>query len=145
MEVLHNCIYIFFWYIKVKQFFLKWKQKCRCSYFIVSDYNKTFTLFYFYFNFDIIQGHFFCALFYNYAPRTFLLQPDHFHVRVLIRCILSPPASPESTSNLCRDPCLLYSCFVFFFWTFDFEHCSLSEQFFYIKKFIKRADLYLIS
>lgn len=35
------------------------------------------------------------------------------------------------TSNFNRGLCLLYSCFMFSFWAFDFEYCSLSQQLIY--------------
>lgn len=37
--------------------------------------------------------------------------------------------APDRTSYFCRGPCLLYSCFVFLLWTFDFEHWLLSPYF----------------
>lgn len=42
--------------------------------------------------------------------------------------MLIPPRYLVLLSNFFRDPCLPFSCFVFFLWTFDFEHCSLSPH-----------------
>lgn len=39
---------------------------------------------------------------------------------------------------MCRDPCLLCSCIVFFFWTLDFTLCSLSWHFILSFKLVEK-------
>lgn len=41
--------------------------------------------------------------------------------------MLTPPWHPILPVFL-RGPCLLWSCFVFVFWTFDFDYCLLSPH-----------------